>query len=217
MAKLSAKTCEAAKPLTKVDRHFGDGDGLSLRIRPSGNKTWVIEYEFKGKRRKPAIGMYDREGASGESITAWLEDGRLSLAQARAIAAAWRTDRRAGRDPFAEWEASLAAKAAAAESTRQAAFLESQQPTLKEAFDLFLKKHIEGKESANAIRYRLDRLVRELGSKRIRDVTRQDIAAALDKIADGQREGGTAKQLAGEVLIQRSGAGAYPMRAGLMN
>jgi integrase len=59
-----------------------------------------------------------------------------------------------------------------------------------------------GKKSAPAIRYRLDRLAAHLGERKIRDVTRKDVIAALDKIADGQREGQTAKQMAGEVLVQ---------------
>ena len=77
-------------------------------MRPQGTKTWVIEYEFGAKRRKYTIGIYDPAGAPNESITAWLRHARLSLAQARAIAGQWKADRRAGRDPVAEWEARLA-------------------------------------------------------------------------------------------------------------
>jgi hypothetical protein len=79
MAILTAKTCETSKPLPGRDRLLGDGDGLFLRIRPNATKTWVIEYEFKGTRRKSTIGVYDGAAAPGESITAWLEHGRLSL------------------------------------------------------------------------------------------------------------------------------------------
>ena len=59
MAKLSAKICETAKPLPGRDRLLGDGDGLSLRIRPNATKTWVIEFEVAGLRRKYTIGVYD--------------------------------------------------------------------------------------------------------------------------------------------------------------
>jgi hypothetical protein len=45
-------------------------------------------------------------------------------------------------------------------------------------------------------------LAAHLGDKKIRDVTRQDLLAAIDKIASGQHEGRTAKLLAGEVLTQ---------------
>jgi len=201
MAILSAKTCETAKPMPGRDQLLGDGDGLFLRIRPNGNKTWVIEYEFKGCRRKPTVGVYDRAGATGESITAWLKHGRLSLAQARSIAGAWKADRRAGRDPVAEWEGKLAARRAMAEAAQRAERMESAQPTVRGAIDLFMAKHINGKKSAPDIQYRLNRLAKLLGDKKIRDVTRQEFIAALEKIAEGQTEGRTAKQLAGEILI----------------
>jgi len=43
-------------------------------------------------------------------------------------------------------------------------------------------------------------LARLLGDKRICDVTRQDVIAALEKIAGGKNDGRTARQLAGEIL-----------------
>src|SRR6266567_2637862 len=52
MSKLSARTCETAKASTSaMDRLLGDGDGLFLRVRPNGTKTWVVEYEFQARRR----------------------------------------------------------------------------------------------------------------------------------------------------------------------
>ena len=104
MARLASKTCETAKPWPGRERLPSDGDGLNLRIRPNGTKTRVVEYEFKGRRRKATIGAYDRVGSPGESITAWREHGRLTLAQARSIAGAWKAERRAARDPVAKWE-----------------------------------------------------------------------------------------------------------------
>ncbi|MEP6610096.1 MAG: tyrosine-type recombinase/integrase [Burkholderiaceae bacterium] len=201
MSKLSARICETAKPDDSGrDRLLGDGDGLCLRVRHT--KTWVVEYVFQARRRKYTIGVFDAAGASGESITAWLEDGRLSLTQARAIAGQWKVDRRAGRDPVTELEARLAARQAQVEALHQAAIAESTQPTVLDAIEQFIAKHIAGKKSAAATRYRLERLSRLLGNKKIRDVTRQDVIAALDAIAKGQTDGRTAKLLAGEVLSQ---------------
>ena len=74
--------------------------------------------------------------------------------------------------------------------------------TVKEAIKSFMTKIMDGKKSAPAIRYRLDRLAAIIGDKKIPDVTRQDVIAALDTIAKGQQEGRTAKQLTGEVLTQ---------------
>jgi len=56
--KLSATTCETVKPNPLRDRLIGDGDGLFLRVRPHGTKTWVIEYEFQGGARNiPSAGI----------------------------------------------------------------------------------------------------------------------------------------------------------------
>lgn len=203
MPKLASVTCETTKPNPNgKDRLLGDGDGLFLRIRPQGTKTWVVEYEFRGTRRKYTIGTYDKHGAAGESITAWLRAGRLSLTQARAIAGNWKTTRRAGHDPVAEWEGQLAAERASEAARLAAAAAELAQPTVRQAAESFLTKHMAGKKSEAAIRYRLDRLCIHLGADKIRDVTRQQVIATLEKIAEGVTQGRTAKQLAGEVLTQ---------------
>ena len=89
MGKLAAVICETAQPNKARDRLSGDGDGLFLRIRPHGTKTWVIEYEFRGARRKYTAGLYVPEGAPGDSLAQWLRYGRLSLTQARSISGTW--------------------------------------------------------------------------------------------------------------------------------
>lgn len=202
MGQTASVVYEKAKPDPNGDRLLGDGNGLFLRIRPHGNKTWVIEYEFKGRRTKYTIGGYLRDGAPGETLADWLRYGQQSLAQARAIAGTWKQMRRAGHDPVAEWEAQLSQECAI-EAARQAEMeAERQQPTVHQAIEAFMQKIMTGKKSAPAIRYRLDRLAASIGDKKIRDVTRQDIISALDAIAEGQRAGQTAKMLSGEVLTQ---------------
>ena len=162
MAKLSARECERAIPgeSTERDRVLGDGDGLFLRIQSSGTKMWVIEYEFQLRRRKYTIGVFDTAGAAGESITAWLQHGRLSLAQARGIAGHWKSDRMAGRDPIAEWESRLATERAELAATLRAISAEAVRPTVQDVIAQFLAKHMHGKKSAAAIQYRMDRLAR---------------------------------------------------------
>lgn len=202
MGKLATVTCETAKSDPKRDRLLGDGDGLFLRIRPNGTKTWVIEYEFQGKRTKYSIGGYTRDGATGESIPDWLRNGQQSLSQARSIAGNWKALRRAGHNPAAEWEALLSNERAAVAAAQTLLEAEQNQPTVKMAVETFMQKVMAGKISASAIRYRLERLTAIIGEKKIRDVTRQDMIAALDTIAEGRRKGKTAKQLTGEVLTQ---------------
>ena len=202
MGRLAAVTCESAKPDPKRDRLLGDGDGLFLRVRPHGTKTWVIEYEFQGQRTKYTIGGYSRDGASGDSISSWLRHGQQSLTQARSIAGSWKAARRGGHDPAAEWEALLSHERGIESAKLAAVEAERKQPTVNDAVDSFMQKIMAGKKSASAIRYRLERLTAIIGDKKIRDVTRQDVIAALDTIAKGQREGQAAKQLTGEVLTQ---------------
>jgi integrase len=200
LGKLAATSCETAKPDPKRDRLLGDGDGLFLRVRPHGTKTWMIEYEFQGGRTKYTIGGYSRDGAPGNSIPDWLRHGQQSLTQARSIAGAWKAARRGGHDPAAEWSALLAGERQAEAEKLAAEEAERNQPTVKDAIDSFIQKIMAGKKSAPATRYRLDRLSAIIGNQKIREVTRQDVIAALDTIAKGDREGKTAKQLAGEVL-----------------
>lgn len=200
MGKLASVTCETIKPDPKRDRLIGDGDGLFLRVRPHGTKTWLIEYELQGRRTKYTIGGYAREGAPGESIPDWLRHGQQSLTQARSIAGAWTSMRRAGHDPVADWEALLARERAAEAEHLASLEAERNQPTVQDAIEIFMQKIMNEKSSAPAIRYRLERLAAIIGMKKIQEVTRQDVIAALDMIAEGQRKGQTAKQLAGEVL-----------------
>ncbi|CAG4884062.1 Integrase [Georgfuchsia toluolica] len=207
MGKRSQLSYENAKPFEGKDRLLADGDGLYLRVRPHGTKTWIIDYEFKGERAKPTIGTYDSNGAPGKSISDWLRHGRLSVAQARAIAGSWKDARRAGHNAHREWEAQLFEEAEqfAAEVAAKAA--EAALPTVANAIDQFMTKHIAGKKSAKAIGYRLDLLSDLLGDKKIFTVKRQDVISAIESIAEGRRtnkEGQhiPAKQLAGEVLIQ---------------
>lgn len=194
MAKLTDRACATTKPKQTGSILLGDGYGLWLVIQPGGTRSWIIDYVVKGKRRKVTIGNYEPNARKSHDIDELLNGGALSLAQARLVAAEWKQLRRAGRDPAAEREALIAA----VQAIRDA---ELAQPTVAEAVERFFKKNIEGKRSAKHVKYRLDRLLSSsIGNMKIRDVTRQNIIAVFEKIAEGQKEGKTAKLLAGEVL-----------------
>lgn len=216
MGKLAFVTCETVKPDPKRDRLLGDGDGLFLRVRPHGTKTWVVEYVFQGRRTKYTIGAYSRDGAPGESAAEWLRHGAQSLTQARTIAGSWKSARRAGRDPVAEWEGRLAREEAAEAERKAIEEAERTQPTVAEVIESFMQKIMAGKKSAPAIRYRLNRLAAIIGDRKMRDVTKQEVIAALDSIAGGQKEGKTAKQLTGEVLIQAKRLWRFAAERGLI-
>jgi hypothetical protein len=36
----------------------GDGDGLMLVVRASGNKSWLLRYQMNGVRRDMGLGRY---------------------------------------------------------------------------------------------------------------------------------------------------------------
>ena len=84
---------------------YSDGNGLTLRVEPSGTKHWVQRVTVGGKRRNIGLGSFPA----------------VSLADARELAAANQRLIRQGRDPFAE-------KRRAAEELRRPAV-----PTFAEA------------------------------------------------------------------------------------
>lgn len=202
MGKLAATTCEKAKPTPGKDNILSDGDGLFLRIRPNGTRTWFIEYVFQGNRSKPTIGHFDKDGAPGQNLDDWLDHGRLSLTQARAIAGSWKQARKAGHNPAKERETIIAAKLARQVTEQAAKDAEETQPTYNKVMETFLAKHIAGKTSAPATRYRLERLGAIIGTRKLIEINKVDVMAGIEEIAEGRKDGKDAKQMAGEVLTQ---------------
>jgi integrase len=102
-----ALTVKRIARLTEAGR-YGDGDNLYLRVKPSGAKSWIFRYEFKGRERALGLGP--------------LKDFTLDEARARARAA--RQQLRDGIDPVAARAAERdqrAAEAAKAKTFEQAA------------------------------------------------------------------------------------------------
>ena len=79
MGKLSVKRVAA----TRKPGMYGDGDGLYLRVGPTGAKSWILRTLVHGRRRELGLGSL-----------AW-----MSLAEAREEARKLRTEARSGRDP----------------------------------------------------------------------------------------------------------------------
>jgi len=88
---LSVKGIQAAKPAAK-EYLLSDGDGLFLRVLPSGKKTWQLVYSHNKQRRKIAFGdaadltlAAARERANIErGRTAQGNDPRLELIKVQA-------------------------------------------------------------------------------------------------------------------------------------
>ena len=53
---LTVKTIESAKGKEKVYK-LSDGDGLQLRVRPSGNKSWLFDYVKPTTKKRSSIGL----------------------------------------------------------------------------------------------------------------------------------------------------------------
>lgn len=54
--KLSDKGIKAAKP--EKTTMLADGDGLYLRVQPSGSRNWIYVYEVDGKQHRMGLGTY---------------------------------------------------------------------------------------------------------------------------------------------------------------
>lgn len=54
---LSARRVESIKPDAK-ERKYADGGGLTLIVRPSGHKSFLYRYRFRGKAQTLTIGAY---------------------------------------------------------------------------------------------------------------------------------------------------------------
>jgi hypothetical protein len=90
MGKLHRLTAVAVKALKEPGRH-ADGGNLYLSITPTGARRWVFLFRMNGKPREAGLGS----AAEGSPLY-------LSLAQARAKAAAMRALLAEGLDPLAE-------------------------------------------------------------------------------------------------------------------
>lgn len=129
--------------------------GFGCRVTPKGVRTFVLRYRTEGKDRMMTIG----------------HSPAVSLKDARAKADRVRLDIRDGRDPLAERE------------TRKAA------PTFAEAVERYFEEWVPSRQARGlkpgprtVADYRLyaDRTaLPALGAKRIADITRQDIEAAV--------------------------------------
>ena len=82
------------KKLTPRDRRYevSDGKGLSIRVTPTGARTWVFRYRFDGIPRRMTLGGYPG----------------VTLAQARETHGAALMDLQRGIDPGAKAQAEKA-------------------------------------------------------------------------------------------------------------
>lgn len=160
----------------KKDRfEVTDGDGLSIRVMPSGSKSFVFRYLFDGVPRRLTLGIYApslSQDASDYHISLPISKlPFLTLAEARGRHAEARSKLARGIDPGAEKKAAL--------DTRKAA------PTfddfIKEFWEVELKEKKSGPETLRLLE---KDILPAWGNRKMIDVKRRDIVLLLDHIRD---------------------------------
>lgn len=138
---------------------YSDGEGLTLRVRDTGAKAWVLRATIGGKRKNVGLGGYPSVG----------------LAEARRLAEKHRQTIRDGVDPVA-----------AKREAREAAKPESTVPTFKVATLEVHKLNVVRFKSAKHGKNWLQRVEKyafpALGALPIDKVGRQDVLAILTPI-----------------------------------
>lgn len=161
---LDAKTVERIKP-GKVERIHRDGDGLELRIYPSGGKVWQLRYQFKDQRRIYRLGEFP--GVS-------LADARERAGKAHALLDA-------GIDPKVHEEEQAQAKI---EAERIAKMKEAARQTFADVFDVWnTTKLSKRKDGVDLLRSTRKDILPFIGDKEFGSVTRGDILGCLDVVA----------------------------------
>jgi integrase len=155
MKRFTDKSIAALRPKAQRYEHW-EGGGFGVRVSPRGAKSWIWVYHFEGRSRRITLGTYP-------DIS--LADAHIKLENARKLLAK-------GTDPgTVEVEQNKAERAA---------------ETVSELIDAYLEKWARpNKRSAAEDERILDKDVRpSWGRRKAQDVTRRDVIALLDKIAE---------------------------------
>ncbi len=131
-----------------------EGNGLGLRIAPTGRKSWVYVYHFRGKPRRLTLGSYPQ----------------MSVAQAHAAYGEALTALEQGIDPGEKIV-----------SARQALRV---APTVRELAEVYIEKWAKPRKGSWKEDQRmLDKdVLPAWGKLKAADVTRRDVMNLLDKI-----------------------------------
>lgn len=155
-----ARSAEAGK---EQARDIIEGEGFGVSVLPSGKLSFFLLYRLNGQRKRIRFGTYPQ----------------TSLAAARSSATIARAKIAQGLDPLAEREEQRNAARAAADEARRA-------PTVAEFAGEYLERW--AKPRKRTWRQDEDKLNRDvlpvLGRMKVRDVTRRDVVALLDRITD---------------------------------
>ena len=134
-----------------------DGDGLYIRVMPTGTKTWIFRYMFDKRQRLMTLGRYPS----------------ISLAEARERHALARQDLE-GKNPV---DPGLKQKEA-----RKA---RSDAKTIKGMLDEFWKIELSKKKSGPETKRLLEKdVLPRWGSRKVEDIRRRDIVLLIDTVRE---------------------------------
>lgn len=164
--KITKKVVDAVKPDPARDLFLWDGElrGFGLRTKPSGTKTFIIQYRNeRGRTRRYAIGQY----------------GRLTVDEARAEARIHLADVEKGGDPSADRRS--VKNAITISSLCDAYFNDAMNGKV-------LRRGKPKKQSTLAIdKGRIERHICPLlGDKAVDELTRRDIEKFMHDVLDGK-------------------------------
>jgi hypothetical protein len=144
------------KLVPKKDRfEISDGKGLSLRVMPTGKKTWVFRYMIEGKARRMTIGTYPA----------------IPLAEARVKHGEAMQDVARGIDP--------GEKKIKANAERKAA------PTVEDLLEEFWDIELKQKKSGKDVKRLISKDVLPVwGNRKAVSITRRDAVLLIDKVRE---------------------------------
>lgn len=156
MGKLTAKAVEKAAPRNK-EYKLHDGDGLFLRVRPSGAQSWLFSYRMPG-------GKFSVRMTIGTPKDLSLKEARNKIRELQKL-----VDE--GIDPRADKAAAIAENMQAITMQKLFERWIEQEKITKRVTDGWIKHHED--------RWRLH-LKKPLGDILTKDITRAHLSAALD-------------------------------------
>ena len=137
----------------KARFELSDGKGLSLRVMPTGKKTWVYRYMIEGKARRMTLGTYPA----------------LSLSGAREKHSLAMQDVESGIDPGLEKKRTKAKRKSA--------------PNITDLFEEFWTEELQHKKSSHNQKGLLFKdVLPAWGELKVVDITRRDAVLLIDGV-----------------------------------
>jgi len=152
-----------------------DGDGLYLRVMPSGEKSWDFRYQFDGRPRRMTLGVYHvSPSPAGTKYHRPIPLDKLpflTVAEARERCLEARKKVREGIDPGVERQQARKARKAA--------------PTFRQIIGELWEVELQAKKSGAETKRLLEKdVLPAWGNRKVADIKKRDIVLLLDRIKD---------------------------------